>query len=79
MSPIRLLLVEDDEAIAAGLEYSLEQEGFSVTRQARVDDALSVLHSESFDLALLDLSLPDGSGYDICHYIKRNGICRWYS
>ena len=42
MSPIRLLLVEDDEAIAAGLEYSLEQEGFSVTRQARVDDALSV-------------------------------------
>ena len=71
MSPIRLLLVEDDEAIAAGLEYSLEQEGFSVTRQARVDDALSVLHSESFDLALLDLSLPDGSGYDICHYIKK--------
>ena len=71
MSPIRLLLVEDDEAIAAGLEYSLEQEGFSVTRQARVVDALSVLHSESFDLALLDLSLPDGSGYDICHYIKK--------
>lgn len=65
----KLLLVEDDKTIALGLEYSLGQEGFAVTVCYDVTSALSVLE-ESFDLIILDLGLPDGSGYDICRTVK---------
>jgi len=69
----KLLVVEDDRSIAVGLEYSLGQEGFGVTLCAGVADALEALKTERFDLAVLDLSLPDGSGYDVCRAIKRQG------
>ncbi len=69
----KLLVVEDDKSIAVGLEYSLGQEGFGVTLCAGVADALEALKTERFDLAVLDLSLPDGSGYDACRAIKRQG------
>ncbi len=69
----KLLVVEDDKSIAVGLEYSLGQEGFGVTLCAGVADALEALKTERFDLAVLDLSLPDGSGYDVCRAIKRQG------
>lgn len=62
MDKQRLLVVEDDRSIAVGLEYSLGQEGFSVTLCAGVADALEALKAARFDLAVLDLSLPDGSG-----------------
>ena len=69
----KLLVVEDDRSIAVGLEYSLGQEAFGVTLCAGVADALEALKTERFDLAVLDLSLPDGSGYDVCRAIKRQG------
>lgn len=69
----KLLVVEDDKSIAVGLDYSLGQEGFGVTLCAGVADALEALKTERFDLAVLDLSLPDGSGYDVCRAIKRQG------
>ncbi len=69
----KLLVVEADKSIAVGLEYSLGQEGFGVTLCAGVADALEALKTERFDLAVLDLSLPDGSGYDACRAIKRQG------
>ena len=71
MDKQKLLVVEDDRSIAVGLEYSLGQEGFGVTLCAGVADALEALKTERFDLAVLDLSLPDGSGYDVCRAIKR--------
>ena len=73
MDKQKLLVVEDDKSIAVGLEYSLGQEGFGVTLCAGVADALEALKTERFDLAVLDLSLPDGSGYDACRAIKRQG------
>ena len=73
MDKQKLLVVEDDRSIAVGLEYSLGQEGFGVTLCAGVADALEALQTERFDLAVLDLSLPDGSGYDVCRAIKRQG------
>ena len=69
----RLLLLEDDQAIAMGLEYSLRQEGFAVEVCARVAQALEVLQKGGIDLAILDLTLPDGSGYDVCRQAKRLG------
>ena len=59
--PIRLLLVEDDDAIARGLCYALEQEGYAVRRAATQAAACAAL-PEGFDLLLLDITLPDGSG-----------------
>lgn len=68
-----LLLVEDDKNIALGLEYSLRQEGFEATVCGNVSDALKALDETVFDMAVLDLSLPDGNGYDICRTIKQRG------
>ena len=70
------MLVEDDKAIAAGIEYSLLQEGFSAvlchdfrTAQKLLDQDL-----DQFDLCLFDLSLPDGIGYDLCDLVKSEAI-----
>lgn len=67
---MKLLFVEDDRIIASGLCYSLTQEGYLVTHCVDVKSAKTTLYENSFDLAILDLSLPDGSGYDLCQLIK---------
>lgn len=66
----RILIVEDDKTIVMGLTYSLKQEGYAVEACYSASDALTTLKSQKFDLVLLDLSLPDGNGYDICQKIK---------
>jgi len=67
---MKILFVEDDRIIASGLCYSLTQEGYFVTHCLNVESAKTMIHENSFNLAILDLSLPDGSGYDICKIIK---------
>ncbi len=66
----KILLVEDDRAITEGLEYYLKEEGFLLTCSYTKASALEALNKEKFDLAILDISLPDGSGYDLCKTIK---------
>lgn len=68
-----ILLVEDDRAIVMGLTYSLEQEGYQVTVQEDCPSTLKVLEEQTFDLCLLDLTLPGGSGYDVCRRVKELG------
>lgn len=65
---MKILVVEDDAAIASGIEYSLQQEGFVVCKASSVKEALESV--EGVDLFLLDLTLPDGTGYDICRKVK---------
>lgn len=67
---MKILFVEDDRIIASGLCYSLEQEGYDVTHCLNAESARNAISQDEFDLALLDLSLPDGSGYEICTLIK---------
>ncbi len=67
---MEILFVEDDKVIAAGLCYSLMQEGYAVTHCLNVETAKTMIREHSFGLAILDLSLPDGSGYDLCKMIK---------
>lgn len=67
---MKLLLVEDDRTIALGLEYSLSQEGFEVTICDNAKSALSKINEMKFDIALLDITLPDGNGFDICRKLK---------
>ncbi len=67
---MKILLVEDDRAIVAGLTYLFEEEGFESLVCDDYSQALEAIRTEDFDLALLDVSLPDGSGYDLCKAIK---------
>jgi DNA-binding response OmpR family regulator len=66
-----VLLVEDDRTIVLGLEYSLRQEGYDVVVCFDFSHAEKAVTETHFDIAILDLSLPDGSGYDICRLIKQ--------
>ncbi len=68
--PIRLLFVEDDAAIAQGLCYALEQDGYAVTHAATAAAACAALPA-GFDLLLLDVTLPDGSGFDVLRAARR--------
>lgn len=70
---MNLFLLEDDYAIATGLCYSLENEGYSVTHASGVKQAIDIISKEKFSLYILDLTLPDGSGYDVCREIKKQG------
>ena len=69
---MRVLLVEDDEAIGMGLAYSLEKEGYEVVTAKNAAEARSAWKPEKYDICVLDINLPDGSGYDICRDIKRS-------
>jgi two-component system, OmpR family, response regulator VicR len=68
-----ILFVEDDATIAMGVEYSLKQDGFEVSLAYRLEEARDLLKRSTFDLVLLDLSLPDGSGYELCKEIRAVG------
>lgn len=70
---MKLFILEDDAAIAMGLSYSLKNEGYDVTVAKSVKSAYEILNKETFSLYILDLTLPDGSGYDVCREIKKRG------
>ena len=66
----RILFAEDNEMIIKGLTYALKQAGYDVTVGRTARQAKELAGSVLFDLAILDIMLPDGSGYDICRGIK---------
>lgn len=66
----RIFLVEDDKAIAKNLVLLLRSEGFTVTHASTRSEALAALAENKFDLALVDISLPDGNGFTVCTEIK---------
>lgn len=68
-----IFLLEDDDAIAMGLSYSLENDGYTVTVAKSVSQALEIINKKNFSMYLLDLTLPDGSGYSVCKRIKEIG------
>lgn len=70
---MNIFLLEDDSSIAMGLQYSLSKEGYETTLTTNVKDALKLVNEKEFNLYILDLTLPDGSGYDVCKAIKEKG------
>jgi DNA-binding response OmpR family regulator len=70
----RLLLVEDDEAIRDRLSEAFALDGYSVTDAPDLAAARSRLNRETFDLALLDISLPDGTGYELLRSLRAGEI-----
>lgn len=69
---MKILIVEDDRSIAIGLEYSLQAEQYETVVCANFSMAKELITSElhTIDLCLFDLSLPDGTGYDLCEIVK---------
>ena len=66
---MRLLIVEDNDLIREGLEYYLQSEGFDIVSIKCIEEYSNTM---DFDLAILDISLPDGSGFDLCKRVKSN-------
>ena len=70
---LSILFVEDDDTIAMGVEYALKQDGFQISLAPRLEEARDLLKRQPFDLVLLDLGLPDGSGFALCKEIRAGG------
>ena len=61
----RILLVEDDTMIASGILYALETEGYETNHATGIKDAGNLIEQYNFDLAIIDMQLPDGTGFDV--------------
>jgi len=72
-SKTRILVVEDEEAMIAGLEYALAKSGYEVHVARDGAAALDTLKQSSFDLVLLDVMLPRRSGFDVLANLRRDG------
>jgi DNA-binding response OmpR family regulator len=69
----RILIVEDDYAVRRGLEYGLGKEGFSVFLAENGERALDIVRRQEPQLILLDIRLPDISGFDVCRQLRAEG------
>lgn len=67
-----ILVIEDEPAIADTIVYALRTEGFAVTWHATGGDALQALAAGHFDLMILDVGLPDTSGFDVCREVRKS-------
>lgn len=68
-----ILMVEDDFALAMGTEYALQSEGYEVLHAGDLKQA-EELYSETVDLILLDMLLPDGTGISLCKSLRERGV-----
>lgn len=70
----RILLLEDDISLVDGLKYSLKRNGFEVDLVRTMKEALSHLPTIStYDLLILDVTLPDGTGFEVCEKVRKQG------
>ncbi len=66
----KILLVEDDALLNKTLTYNLISEGYDTISALNAGTAIELLTQTEYDLVLLDINLPDGSGYDLCRLMK---------
>ena len=69
----RILVIEDDQALARGILYALENEGWEAVHAPTLGEGAGQLREREFDLLLLDVLLPDGNGFDLCRQIRSTG------
>lgn len=69
---LKILFVEDDLPLALGMEYTLKQEGFDVVHAKNLSEARVQYKNNKFDIILLDVMLPDGTGYELCKEVRGN-------
>jgi len=68
---VRLLLVEDNDALAASVAKAFRAKGYAVDAVGTADDAGAALQTQPYDLLILDLGLPDGDGLDVLRRLRR--------
>ena len=71
MNEKKILYVEDDLSLIEGLKYTLEKNGFLVDNARTVMEAYQFFRAGQYDLLLLDITLPDGTGFDICKEVRK--------
>jgi DNA-binding response OmpR family regulator len=67
---VRLLLVEDDGALGAVIQRGLVEEGHAVDWERSVAGAIEAMELSTYSLVVLDIGLPDGSGLDVCRWLR---------
>lgn len=68
----KIFFVEDDLSLISGLSFALKKQGYEVDNARTIDEAEKLWQDNKYDLAILDISLPDGSGYQLCEKIRLN-------
>ena len=66
----KILLVEDDLPLSTGLCFELDTSGYLTVAAYHCQKALKLVKTDHFDLAILDVNLPDGDGFDFCRAVK---------
>ena len=66
-----ILLVEDDLSLINGLSFAVKKQGYTLDVAHTKDEADRLWENGAYDLVILDVSLPDGSGFDICKRIRQ--------
>ncbi len=72
--PTSLLVIEDDPAVARSLRDGLEREGYAVTWKTTGSDGVQHAQAHNPHLVILDVRLPDGSGFDVCRRMRELGL-----
>ena len=66
----KILIIEDDTMIASGICYALEMEGYETCHVTTIADTRKLVGDNKFDLAIVDMQLPDGTGFDVSDLLK---------
>ncbi len=69
----KILLLEDDLSLVDGLSYALQRDGFALDTAHTVKEAYGLLACTPYDLLLLDITLPDGNGFQVCRHVREKG------
>ena len=68
----KILLLEDDKSLIYGLSFSFEKQGFDADIARTISEALDLWAKNKYELLILDVSLPDGSGFEFCRKVREN-------
>ena len=68
----RIFFVEDDLSLLGGLSFALKKQGYEVENARTFAQAEQMWQEGRYDLVILDVTLPDGSGFDLCREIRRS-------
>lgn len=67
----QIFFVEDDLSLITGLSFAMQKQGYQVTTARTSLEAKALWREDTYDLVILDVSLPDGSGFDLCQKIRK--------
>lgn len=68
----KILLLEDDKSLIYGLSFSFKKQGFNADIARTISEALDLWAKNEYELLILDVSLPDGSGFEFCRKVREN-------